>query len=214
MDLQIDGNGSTIKAVIFDLGNVLIDFDHAIAAQRISRFTAKTIQEIYSLFFNSGITQLFEEGRIAPAEFFLKVQQMLDLTLDFNSFLPIWNEIFFLTEKNKAVHRLAEELRKGYALAVLSNVNILHMEYIRGHFPIFGAFSHVFTSYELGGIKPDPAVYNKALATLGVLPSQAFYTDDREDLIEKASELGIVSFVYKGPDKLKNDLLSVGIEVK
>jgi FMN phosphatase YigB (HAD superfamily) len=42
---------SKIRAVIFDLGNVLIDFDHRIAAKKLSKLTDKTGEEIYNLFF-------------------------------------------------------------------------------------------------------------------------------------------------------------------
>src|SRR4030042_6411170 len=97
-----------ISAIIFDLGKVLVDFDHAIAAKRISAFTTKDPQEIFSLFFDSKLTGLFEEGKISPRDFFSGVQNMLNLEIGYEEFLPIWNEIFFLTEKNQAVYNLAK----------------------------------------------------------------------------------------------------------
>ena len=68
-----------IKAIIFDLGNVLLDFDHRLAAERVSKFTDKSAEEILNLFFDSELTGLFEEGKIAPAEFFLKIKEALNL---------------------------------------------------------------------------------------------------------------------------------------
>lgn len=84
-----------IEAIIFDLGNVVIDFDHTIAAGRISHFCRKSPQEIFDLFFQSEVTTLFEKGKISPAEFYLKVKKMLDLKLNQENFISIWNEIFF-----------------------------------------------------------------------------------------------------------------------
>lgn len=202
-----------IKAVIFDLGNVVINFDHSIAARRISCFTDKNPQEIYNLFFNSPVTQAFEEGKIAPLDFFLAVKEMLALEISYEAFLPIWNEIFFLTEENRVVYRLAKSLNHNYKLAVLSNVNILHMDFVRKNFPVFDAFHYVFTSYELGCIKPNPLIYKKVLELLSVSPSETFYTDDRAELIEKAAELGIRAFVYKSPEQLKEDLSKCGIKI-
>ena len=66
-----------IKAVIFDLGNVLIDFDHNIAAKRISPLSGRSPKEIFNFFFDSGITGLFEEGKIPAEEFFFKVKESL-----------------------------------------------------------------------------------------------------------------------------------------
>ena len=51
-----------IKAVIFDLGNVLVGFDHRIAVKKILRHTSKSTREIYDLFFDSPFTREFEKG--------------------------------------------------------------------------------------------------------------------------------------------------------
>ena len=202
-----------VKAIIFDLGNVLIDFDHMMAARKISGFTDMAAQDIFDLFFDSSLTASFEEGRISPRDFFSKVKKKLNLKLDYEGFVPIWNEIFFLSEKNRAVYQLAKSLKGRYKLSVLSNVNFLHLEYIKKKFPIFDAFHNVITSCELGFNKPDPAIYKKALEILGVEPGDAFYTDDRAELIEKAKELGIRSFVFTGVEQLRKDLRGSGVNI-
>ena len=202
-----------IKAVIFDLGNVLLDFDHRRAATRIAQYCNKPAQDIYGLFFDSELTGLFEEGRISEEDFFLKVKSALDLKLDFSGFVPIWNEIFFLSEKNRAVYALAKRLKKRYRTAVLSNINVLHYEYIKKTFPVFGAFHEVFTSCTVGFVKPDHRIYAGALSALGVKAYETFYTDDRKDLIESAAKLGIKCATFSGFDQLENDLVSAGINI-
>lgn len=201
-----------IKAVIFDLGNVLVDFDHRIAAEKVSKLTDKTAEEIFNFFFNSELTGLFEEGRISPQDFFLKVKEALNFKLDYAEFLPIWNTIFFLSEKNCMVYALAKNLKKNYKLALLSNINILHFEYLKSRFPVFDVFCNIIVSCEVGLRKPHPLIYKKTLEALGVLPSEVFYTDDRAELIQGARELGIRGFVFEGIDELEKDLLSVGIK--
>jgi len=205
-------DNNRIKAIIFDLGNVLIDFDHAIAAKRIAPFTDKTISGIFDLFFNSEITGLFEAGKIAPPEFFSRVKEMLNLRIGYGEFLPIWNEIFFLSPKNHLVYNLARKLKESYRLAVLSNINILHFEYLKKNFPVFDAFHNIITSFELGLIKPDPRVYIKTLEVLQAQPINVFYTDDRPELVESAKSLGIRSFVFKNTGQLKQDLIDSGVE--
>jgi len=202
-----------IKAVIFDLGNVLIDFDHMIAAKRISKFTDKTPQEIFNLFFDSELTALFEEGKITALNFFSEVKKILNSKLDYAQFLPIWNEIFFLSEKNQAVYNLAKILKNHYRIALLSNINILHFDYLKKNFSVFDAFHNIITSFESGTRKPDPLIYKKTLDLLEAAPQNTFYTDDRAEFIEKACNLGIRSFVFRDAEQLKRDLSGNGINI-
>lgn len=203
-----------IEAIIFDLGNVLVDFDHSIAAKKISNFCGKSPREIFDLFFDSELTGLFEEGKIAPSEFFLKVKEMLNLKLDYDQFVPIWNEIFFLTEKNYAVYNLAKSLKNRYKIALLSNINILHFDYLKKNFPhLFDAFHNIIISCEVGYRKPHPLIYKKTLDILEAQPQNVFYTDDRAELVKESNLLGIRGFVFKNAEQLKQDLLTSGINL-
>lgn len=202
-----------IKVIVFDLGNVLVDFDHLTAAKRIASFCDKSPKEIYDLFFESEATALFEAGRITPDEFFKKVKEMLGLSISYETFESIWNDIFFLNAKNRAVYSLANKLRHNYKVVVLSNINTLHYEHLKKKFPVFNVFHNVFTSFELGTTKPDHAIYKKLLEELKVSAEEAFYTDDRPELVESAKKLGIRGFVFKGVEQLKRDLLKEGVEI-
>lgn len=202
-----------IKAVIFDLGNVLVDFDHNIAAKKISLLCGRSPREIFDFFFDSELTGLFEEGKILPEEFFFRVKAELNLKLGYNEFLPIWNEIFFLSDKNRTVYDLIKNLRSGYKIALLSNINILHFDYLKNNFPVFDVFHNLLLSFELKLKKPDPLIYKKALDILDVLAEEAFYTDDRQELVEQSRRLGICGFVFKGIEQLSKDLSASGIKL-
>jgi HAD superfamily hydrolase (TIGR01549 family) len=203
-----------IRAVIFDLGNVLINFDHRIASQKLSKFTDTPEDEIYNLFFDSKLTALFEEGKISTLQFFSKVKEALNLGIEFDEFLPIWNEIFFFDEENLSVYNLASSLKNRYKVALLSNINISHFEHIKRTFPILDAFHNIITSFEMGFRKPNPEIYQKALHALDSPPEDVFYTDDRLELVESARQLGIRSFIFKGPRQLEADLINSGVNIK
>jgi len=201
----------TIKVLLFDLGRVLVDFDHLRSAERIAAFCSKTPRQIYDLFFESGVTIDFEAGKITPQDFYLQVKQMLDLKLSYASFEPIWNDIFFLSAKNRSVFGLVNNLRANYKTAMLSNINILHYEYLKKNFPVFGVFDKAFLSFQLGLIKPDKEIYNLVIRDLGVSPQEIFYTDDRAELVEKAKSLGIRGYVFTNFTQLTFDLRDNGI---
>jgi len=203
-----------IKVVLFDLGRVLVNFDHQRAAQRISSFCPKTAAEIYNLFFESQVTAAFEAGKITPEDFYRKVKNMLNLKLSYASFVPIWNDIFFLSPKNRSVFRLVNSLRVDYRTAMLSNINVLHYEYVRKNFPVFGVFDQIFLSFELGAVKPDKKIYEQVIRRLQVSPREIFYTDDREELVESAKTLGIRGCVFTNLEQLSNDIAQAGITFK
>jgi glucose-1-phosphatase len=202
-----------IKGIIFDLGNVLLDFDHRIAASRIQKCSDKSEKEIYELFFDSGITELFEEGKITPLDFFHMVKESLGLRMEFDEFVPVWNEIFFFTEKNRAVYDTAASLKGRYNVLLLSNINILHFEYIKKTFRVLDAFHTVITSFQANSRKPKSQIYRQAIEVLGFPAQEIFYTDDRPELIESARQLGISGFVFSGIEKLKRDLFANGIHI-
>jgi glucose-1-phosphatase len=200
-----------IKVVLFDLGRVVLDFDHKRAAERMSGFCAKSPLEIYNLFFESPVTAAFEAGKITPEDFYRQVKEMLNLGLSYNSFTLIWNDIFFLSAKNRSVYRLVNSLRASYKTALLSNINTLHYEYIQKNFPVLGVFDKIFLSFQLGLTKPDQKIYNKVIQDLEVSPQEIFYTDDRPELVESAKSLGMRAYLFSNFAKLIRDLADVGI---
>lgn len=200
-----------IKAVIFDLGNVLIGFDHRIGVKKILRHTSKSTQEIYDLFFDSVFTREFEKGKISCGEFFAQVKGLLGLEIGYEEFLPIWNEIFFAKPE---MERFAASLNSGRRLVLLSNVNQLHYEYLTSAFPsAFSLFSpdNIIPSFRTGFMKPDREIYELALAASGASAEEVVYVDDRADLIAAAAGYGIPSIQFKNADQLKRDFLDLGI---
>ena len=203
--------GPQIKVVLVDLGRVLVDFDHLRSASRMAAFCSKTPRQIYDLFFESPATLDFESGKITPQDFYLQVKECLDLKLSYDSFVPIWNDIFFLSLKNRSVFGLVNNLRVNYQTALLSNINILHYEYLVKNFPVFGVFDKIFLSFQLGLIKPDKEIYNLVMRELKVSAQEIFYIDDRPELVQSAKSLGILGRVFTNFNQLVQDLKEGGI---
>ena len=200
-----------IKAVIFDLGNVLIGFDHTIAVKKILKHTPKKSRDIYDLFFDSDLTQEFEKGKTGKLEFFQQVQTALELKISYGEFLPIWNEIFFSKPESED---FVGSLNSGIKLALLSNINQLHYEYIREEFSsTIGLFEpdKIIPSFRTGFIKPDKEIYDLALKALDVPRESVVYVDDRLDLIEVALSYGIKSIQFKSAKELKQKFQDLGI---
>ena len=197
--------------IICDLGNVLVNFDHRIAVKKIMRYTPKAEKDIYNLFFDSGITELYEEGRISSSEFFSRVKDALELNMNGDSFFPVWNDIFFETELNLKVRDLLRKIRPRYKLVMLSNLNMTHFEFLRKTMDgVFNEFHKLVLSYEVGFRKPAPQIYKVALDFAKASPERAFYIDDRRDLVDAAAGLGIKGVVFddeRAFDRIRRELL-------
>jgi len=191
------------EAILWDLGNVLINFDHNIAVKKILRLTPKNEHDIYQLFFDSGLTKDYEEGKVSSIEFFKKVKSSLELDMEYSEFLPIWNDIFFEKELNKKIQNFLMAIKGKYKLVMVSNINEAHCEFLKKKMPIFGEFDKLILSYEIGFRKPAKEIYDAALRSVNTTPSKAFYVDDRADLIEAASKFGIKGMTLDGEEAFK-----------
>lgn len=194
--------------VLFDLGRVLLDFDHHISARKIAEISKKDEDYIYNLFFESELVDLFDTGKITPQEFFLKVKEMLDLNMDYEDFLPVWNEVFF---ENAEVSNLVRELKKDYTVMLISNVNVLQFSYIKEKFKIIDQFDKVILSYQVGTKKPDPLIFQAAIKAAKAPPERIIYTDDRPELVEGGRQVGLKAILFQGPDQFKGELARLGI---
>lgn len=200
------------NTILCDLGNVLINFDHMIAVKKILGHASKNEQDIYQLFFDSSLTKDYEEGKISSLEFFKKVKDLLGLDMDYDNFLPIWNDIFFESPLNKKLQNFLKTAKKSHKLVMVSNINETHYEFLRKKMPIFDQFDKLILSYETGFRKPAQEIYETALRSVNTEPSKAFYVDDRVDLIEMASRLGIKGVTFNGEEafeKITEELSTV-----
>lgn len=194
-----------IKVVMFDLGNVIICFDHMIAAEKIAKYCDRRPQEIYDLFFYSDLTEKFDSGRIDEDEFFNEVKKLLNLNgLDKPEFYEIWNGIFW---ENPGVAELIADVKRHYEkFFIISNINKPHFEYIWRKFPVVREADEIILSYEIGVLKPAPEIYKIAIKKARCFPSEVFYTDDRPELITAARGIGLVAEVFKDVETVREIL--------
>ncbi len=197
------------KAVIFDLGKTVINFDFAPAYRALEGFCPCAGPEMTRRIMATGLGERFEAGLIGPREFFDQLAATLDLRLSYEAFLPIWNSIF---KETLIPEEMLERLAARYRLVLLSNTNILHFEAPLREYPILRHFKDKVLSYEVHAMKPNPAIFQAAIACAGCAPGECFYTDDVPAFVEAARGLGMDAEEFRGLEKLELDLRSRGIE--
>ncbi len=71
---------------------------------------------------------------------------------------------------------------------------------------VFDRFRDIVVSGREKLVKPDPAIYRLALDRFGLAPHEAIFIDDREDNVRAAQALGICVHHFRGAEALAEDL--------
>jgi len=204
-----------IKLFVFDLGNVILPFEHRqIAVKLHQKSTGKdafTPQQLFGEMFDlqNGLINPYEEGLMSSDEFFSKLKHQFQLDMDMEDFKDIWNPIFC---DDPAVNEAILYLKgKGYPLFLLSNTNELHFSYIIEKYPIVHVFDEWVLSFEIGAKKPNKRIYNAIFEKMDVRPSEVFYIDDIAPYVETAHQIGIHGMVFTGAYELWEFIKKNGI---
>ena len=197
------------KAVIFDLGRVLVNLDYAHVHRALEKLCPYEAPEISRRLAASGLPERFETGLIEPRDFVVQCSAVLDLHVDYDEFCRLWNSIF--TEPLIPESLLAG-LAARYRLVLLSNTNAIHFEMLRHHLPALRHFHHLVLSYEVKAMKPRPEIYRAAVECAGCPPEQCFFTDDIPAYVEGARALGIDAVQFESEAQLERELAARGID--
>ncbi len=183
-----------IKAILFDLGKVLLHFNFEPAFRRLAKHCQYSAKEIEDFFIQSGLEVLYDGGQISSRVFYQKVKEALGLRLNFSAFEKTWNEIFTPVP---GMEKLVQELKKQYRLVLISNTNAMHFAYAFKRYPVLKKFDRLILSFKEKIRKPDERIYRKAAKACQAKPNEIFYIDDRADLTQAASELGFNTFTFR-----------------
>jgi putative hydrolase of the HAD superfamily len=194
------------KFVYFDLGNVLVNFDHDIAVENVASLTRREAAAVKHALFTSGLQDQLETGLITSAEFADRVVQSLECELHSEALLDAISAIF---HPNEGIVAILEQLKQsGVPMAVLSNTCEPHWQWIlRQNWPVMqGWFDFYILSYEARSMKPDAGIYEISEQRSGRQPEQLFLTDDRADNVAAARARGWTTHQFTSVDLLAEEL--------
>jgi glucose-1-phosphatase len=198
------------KAILFDLGRVLVHFDFRRGYQALEPVCNYPAAEIPKRLAPTGLVERFETGLVEPRAFFDQFCRVLDVKLGYEQFCELWGGIFthaILPE------RMLEGLARRYRLVLLSNTNAIHFDIIRasyGH--LLRHFHDLVLSYEVRAMKPDPAIFHAAVDRAQCRPAECFYTDDIAAYIEGARAIGIDAVQFESRPQIEEAMRARGIE--
>jgi glucose-1-phosphatase len=203
------------RNILFDLGNVLLFFDHGKAlrelAKSVNPLTAMLLWSKKDEFLKELRVEadLLENGRMTIEQFFSRLKGKIGLQLEFEQFEKIWCDIF---TPNQEMLAYARELSTRYNCYVLSNTNDAHFQHVLRTFPELAFVKGFALSYKLGVMKPAREFFDGALDQLGVTAGESVFIDDLSENIIGAKAAGIEAVTYTGVPQLREALAALGIE--
>jgi epoxide hydrolase-like predicted phosphatase len=200
-----------VRAIIFDYGNVIARFDHAIFFNRIAKYSPLSVDELRAV--ASRQRQLlvaYESGRLRSDDFYKQVVEACSLSITREEFLDAFNLIF---QRIPATIQLIRQLKPQYKLALLSNTNEWHFKAEIATLEVFPLFDAVTLSFEVGAMKPSALLFDDVIAKLRLAPPECIYIDDVPEYVEAAHKSGFRTIRYTSHESLITSLLAEGVTV-
>jgi putative hydrolase of the HAD superfamily len=187
------------KAIIFDLGNVLLPIDLFKTYSAFSAYSSFNKEDICSIINDNQLWVPYESGKQSDSEFREFLRSRLDLTISDLEFDEAFSAL--LLKFHEGVYDWLASLQSRYHLILLSNTSSIHAERFTkvslgplGQ-NLFSLFNHVYYSFEMGLVKPDPAIYHRVLSEQSFSPSEVLFFDDNLANINSAKSIGIDSYL-------------------
>ena len=188
--------------VYFDLGNVLLYFDHNLAARKMAKVAGICVEQMRSVVFDGTLQEEFETGSIGGAQFVARISNAVGKKLDADDMLQAAADMFI---PNAHIIPVLEKIRDlSIPMGLLSNTCEAHWHWIDelGYPQVRGWFTPVILSYEVKSMKPNEHIYKEAERHSGHEGARIYFTDDRLENVEAAKKIGWMAEVFVNADRL------------
>lgn len=197
----------SIKNIIFDLGNVIINIDPDLSVREMQKLGFENFERSYSLLSQSKVFDFLEKGLISPEKFYEEINNQLPQKVSCEKIEQAWSAMLLDFPKERI--ELIQNLGKKYKVFLLSNTNEIHYHKYNKEFKTqFGfsfndLFEKAYYSFEVGMRKPETEIFEQVLHDRNLDPFETLFIDDLDINIETAARLGLNTIwlnVAKGED--------------
>lgn len=202
---------SSIKNIIFDFGNVLIDLNMPKLEQEyLQLFGASDSERTKVMLVDSGLLPNYETGKITEEEFlkgFKAITNKPEVTTE--QIKAVWNAMLGDIPKERI--EMIQRLKKDYGIYMLSNINQTHADWIHHYLEhTFGLteeawrahFDIMYYSHEIGHRKPEDSIYEYLLSDSQLNPAECIFIDDLKENTLAAQKFGIQTYTHVPTDNI------------
>jgi putative hydrolase of the HAD superfamily len=196
-----------LRAVIFDIGRVLVKLDLARAIAGLSHGISLTPEELWSAIQKDPRWNDWQEGRIAPHDWHRHITKRLGSPLKFDEFCEAWNRTLDPTPLHTDDLFAALKAKK-IKLGLLSNTDPIHVARLESTYSFFDYFPESARIYSCSvrASKPSPVIFQAALKALKTSAAQTVFVDDILEYVQAARALGLHAIQFQEPVQLRAEL--------
>jgi putative hydrolase of the HAD superfamily len=198
---------SPVDVVLFDLGGVLLEVGGVGPMRQLSGID--TDEELWARWLACPWVQRLEAGRCSPEDFAAGVVTDWDLPVSAEEFLTTFGA--WVNQPMAGAAELVAATADSARIGCLSNTNAYQWDAHFGALPLIGAFEFRFLSFELGLVKPDPAIFGAVAARLPAQPARVLFLDDNAVNVESAVEFGFRAHLVRGVGEARRALVDAGV---
>lgn len=200
----------SLDALILDLGNVLALHDNDRLFSEMARAFATT-PEVMKQRLDAGLWERVNRGQLPGDCLRVELVQRLGKDVSASDWFELWNCHFTI---NEPMVTMVQFLVGQLKLVLLSNTHDQHVAYLRPKLPVLEQFDALVLSCEVGHLKPEKAIYEKALAAAGTAPWKTAFFDDVKSYAIGATQVGIHGRVFTTVEQFQEDLARLGFKAK
>lgn len=199
-----------VEALLFDLGNVIIDIDFERTFAVWSGHAGIPAAEIASRFVTDEAYQQHERGEILAADYFSGLRKILGIGITDAQFEEGWNAL--LIGEKREVTQLIAPLHQQMPVYAFSNANLTHQAHWEEHFAgAVAPFRHVFVSSDIGMRKPEARAFLHVAQEMGVAPEHILFFDDLLPNVEGARAVGMQAVQVTSGADVREALAHLGL---
>ena len=191
----------TIKAIIFDMGGVLVDLDIEDCKKMFKELLGySNIDNLIDPCHQKGIYGDLEEGTLSAEDFRSQVLAESRPGSDPKLVDEAMSHILVGIEPYKA--EMLKKLSKSYRLYLLSNNNPICLPYSAAMFrnagvPLDEIFDKCFLSFEMKALKPSEAFYKSVVDQIGLPSEEMLFIDDSQKNVDGSIDAGLPAVYYE-----------------
>ncbi len=200
-------NTKTIKNLLFDFGDVFINLDKTATLRELHKLGATEITPEMDV-----MNKKYEKGLVTTDEFVAFYQTIFPNTTE-QALKESWNAILLDFPEYRL--EFLEKLAKKYPIYLLSNINDLHLSWIKNSLGkkfynrFLACFKKVYYSHEINLRKPDNSIFEYLLNDANIVASETVFVDDTLENIEKAIELGFKTWCI---NPITDDIVNLSLK--
>jgi 2-haloacid dehalogenase len=201
---------STLRALVFDFGGVLVNWD---PHKLFNKYFANDTRAIDDFLTEIGFTA----WNLSQDKGYPFARAVIDLSARFPQYAHLiraydeeWEES--ITGTNPGAVEILYKLKStSYRLFGMTNWSAEKFAIVRHKYAFFDLFEDIVVSGEVKLIKPDPAIFQLFMEKHDLRPEECLLIDDTMKNIQTAQSLGFATVQFHSPPQLEEELAEMGI---